>query len=117
MCTRLNGAGDEPAEISKEERERSMSGKGREGQKSSYARKVSARRAWRKLNCLNPSLQGVILHDGVAMIDTPYRIEGSGATRRSRSNRRGLPSIGGIKGTNGAPSHAATPSLRKHGIA
>jgi hypothetical protein len=32
------------------------------------------------------------------------------------SSRPSVPSIGGIKGTNGTPKHTASPTYRKYGI-
>jgi hypothetical protein len=39
------------------------------------------------------------------------------AAKRSRPSQHGLPAIGGIKGTNGAPNRIASPQSRNHGIA
>jgi hypothetical protein len=43
--------------------------------KPSYSGRVSARRGWRKLNCLNPSPQGVIFHGDAAMVEASSRAE------------------------------------------
>jgi antirestriction protein ArdC len=66
----------EMAETPKGEQDKSMSGKGPNERSHRSLGRVNARRIWRKLDCLNLSPQGVILHDDASMADASYRGNG-----------------------------------------
>jgi hypothetical protein len=65
----------ETAETPKGEQDKSMSGKGSNERSHRSFRRVNARCERRKLNCLNLSSQGVILHDDASMADASYRVD------------------------------------------
>ena len=89
-----------------------------QGRKPSYSWRVSARRIGRKLHCLNPTSSGCFFHRDAAMVEASCRVEAGVRLnpalkegiqpRRFLPSRRGLPSLGGIKGANRAPTCVGT---------